>query len=494
MLLDNKYPRQDEVYRISELCCIPEYFRGVIMNRNPKVFDAAIVGSGQGGNPLAVSLANAGWKVALIERKAIGGTCVNEGCTPTKTMIASARLAYLMKKAEQYGVNVSPSEVNLSRVVHRKNEIVESFRKGSKDRLLSTQGVTLIEGDSTFVGEKLLRIRSKNEKNELVTSKTIVIDTGTSPAKPSIPGLESVRSLDSSSIMELKEIPEHLLVIGGGYVGLEFGQMFHRFGSKVTIIQRNKQLLPREDEDIAKEIEKILRDEGIDILLNSEPVRAESHGETGISIEVKTSQEQRNLHGSHLLVAVGRVPNTKDLNLDSAGIKVTSRGFIQVNEHLETSSPGVYAIGDVKGGPAFTHISYDDFRILKRKLLNGEDASISGRFVPYVVFIDPQLGRVGMSEIEAKDKKLHYKVARIPMTSVARAIETGETRGMIKALVDSNTHKILGAAILGFEGGEIMTVLQMAMLAGMSYKDIRNAIIAHPTLSESLNSLFIGLD
>jgi dihydrolipoamide dehydrogenase len=464
------------------------------MDTSPKVFDAVIVGSGQGGNPLAVSLANAGWKIALIERKAIGGTCVNEGCTPTKTMIASARLAYLIKKAEQYGVNVGPSKLDLSRVVDRKNEIVESFRKGSKDRLLSTQGVTLIEGDASFVGKKQLRIRSKHGKEELVTAKTIVIDTGTRPAKPSIPGLETVHSLDSSSIMDLKVIPEHLLVIGGGYIGLEFGQMFHRYGSKVTIIQRNKQLLPREDEDIAEEIEKILRDEGIDILLNSEPVRAEPYNETGIFLQIKSPQGQKNLYGSHLLVAVGRVPNTDELNLDSAGIKVNKRGFIQVNEHLETSLPDVYAIGDVKGGPAFTHISYDDFRILKRSLLNGEDATISGRLVPYVVFIDPQLGRVGMSEKEAKERHLDYKVAKMPMSSVSRAIETGETQGMMKALVDSSTDKILGVAILGIEGGEIMAVLQMAMLAGMSYKDIRDATIAHPTLSESLNSLFMNLD
>jgi dihydrolipoamide dehydrogenase len=464
------------------------------MNTNPKVFDAVIVGSGQGGNPLAVSLADAGWKVALIERKAVGGTCINEGCTPTKTMIASARLAYLIKKTEQYGVNVGPSEVDLSRVVDRKNEIVESFRKGSKNRLLSTQGVTLIEGDASFVGEKQLRILTKQGKEEVVTAKTIVIDTGTRPAKLSIPGLETVHSLDSSSIMELREIPRHLLVIGGGYVGLEFGQMFHRFGSKVTIIQRNKQLLPREDEDIAEEIEKILRDEGIDILLNSEPMSAELHNESGISLQIKSPQGQKNLHGSHLLVAVGRVPNTDELNLDSAGIKVNNRGFIQVNEHLETSLPGVYAIGDVKGGPAFTHISYDDFRILKRSLLDGEDATISGRLVPYVVFIDPQLGRVGISEKEAKERNLDYKVATIPMSSVARAIETGETRGMMKAIVDSSTDKILGVAILGIEGGEIMAVLQMAMLSGMSYKDIRDATIAHPTLSESLNSLFMNLD
>jgi dihydrolipoamide dehydrogenase len=464
------------------------------MDTSPKVFDAVIVGSGQGGNPLAVSLANAGWKIALIERKAIGGTCINEGCTPTKTMIASARLAYLIKKAEQYGVNVGPSKLDLSRVVDRKNEIVESFRKGSKDRLLSTQGVTLIEGDASFVGKKQLRIRSKHGKEELVTAKTIVIDTGTRPAKPSIPGLETVHSLDSSSIMDLKVIPEHLLVIGGGYIGLEFGQMFHRYGSKVTIIQRNKQLLPREDEDIAEEIEKILRDEGIDILLNSEPVRAEPYNETGIFLQIKSPQGQKNLYGSHLLVAVGRVPNTDELNLDSAGIKVNKRGFIQVNEHLETSLPDVYAIGDVKGGPAFTHISYDDFRILKRSLLNGEDATISGRLVPYVVFIDPQLGRVGMSEKEAKERHLDYKVAKMPMSSVSRAIETGETQGMMKALVDSSTDKILGVAILGIEGGEIMAVLQMAMLAGMSYKDIRDATIAHPTLSESLNSLFMNLD
>ncbi len=464
------------------------------MSIEPRIFDAVIVGSGQGGNPLAVSLANAGWKIAIIERKAVGGTCVNEGCTPTKAMIASARVAYLTRKAGQYGVNVGPSEVDLSSVVQRKNEIVESFKKGSKERLVSTPGITLIEGDASFSDRKLLRIETPDGMHELVTAQTIVIDTGTSPAKPSIPGLENVRSFDSSSIMEMTEIPEHLLVIGGGYIGLEFGQMFRRFGSRVTIIQRNNQLLPREDEDIAEEIEKIFRDEGIDILLDSEPVGIEPHKDTGISLEVRTPQEYRSISGSHLLVAAGRVPNTRDLNLDLAGVSVDSRGFVQVNERLETTSPGVYAIGDVKGGPAFTHISYDDFRVLKRNLLDGEDATISGRLVPYVVFIDPQLGRVGITEKEARDRNLEYRVAKIPMSWVARAIETGETRGVMKALVDFDTDKILGAAILGLEGGEVMTSLQLAILAGTSYKDIRDGVFAHPTLSESLNSLFMSLD
>jgi pyruvate/2-oxoglutarate dehydrogenase complex dihydrolipoamide dehydrogenase (E3) component len=464
------------------------------MSDNPRTFDAVIVGSGQGGNPLAVSLANAGWKVALVERKAVGGTCVNEGCTPTKAMISSARVAYLTRKAEQYGVKAGPSEVDLSSVVRRKDEIVESFKKGSKERLLSTEGITLIEGDASFADKKLMRIKTPNGEHELVTAQTIVLDTGTSPATPSIPGLENVHSLDSSSIMEMKEIPEHLLVIGGGYIGLEFGQMFRRFGSRVTIMQRNDQLLPREDKDIAEEIEKIFRDEGIDILLDSQPLRIEPHKDIGISLEVKTPQEHRTISGNHLLVAVGRVPNTRDLNLNLAGVSVDSRGFVQVNERLETTSPGVYAIGDVKGGPAFTHISYDDFRILKRNLVDGGDVTVSGRLVPYVVFIDPQLGRVGITEREARDQNLEYKVAKIPMKWVARAIETGETRGVMKVLVDSDTDKILGAAILGLEGGEVMTALQLAILAGMSYKDIRDGIFAHPTLSESLNSLFMVLD
>jgi pyruvate/2-oxoglutarate dehydrogenase complex dihydrolipoamide dehydrogenase (E3) component len=311
---------------------------------------------------------------------------------------------------------------------------------------------------------------------------------------PPLPGLDGVPVLDSTSIMELDEVPEHLLVVGGGYIGLEFGQIFRRFGSQVTLVQRRGQLLPREDADVAEEIAEILRQEGMEVLLETEPVRVQSSGKGRIALTVRTPQGERTLTGSHLLLAVGRVPNTDLLDLQSAGIQVDKRGFIPVNGRLETVVPGVYALGDIKGGPAFTHISYDDYRVLRTNLLEGGDASTAGRLVPYAVFIDPQLGRVGLTEKEAQAQDLNYRVAKIPMAWVARALETDEARGLMKAIVDVETGQILGAAILGVEGGEVMTVLQMAMMGGVPYTAIRDGTFAHPTLAEALNNLFMAME
>jgi pyruvate/2-oxoglutarate dehydrogenase complex dihydrolipoamide dehydrogenase (E3) component len=311
---------------------------------------------------------------------------------------------------------------------------------------------------------------------------------------PSVSGLDDVSVLDSTSIMELDEVPKHLLVVGGGYIGLEFGQMFRRFGSQVTIMQRRGQLLPREDADAAEEIAEILRQDGIEVLLETEPVRVSSADDGRITLTVRTPDGERTLAGSHLLVAAGRVPNTDCLNLSSTGIETDERGFIPVNDRLETVVPGVYAVGDIKGGPAFTHISYDDYRVLRANLLDGGDASIAGRPVPYGVFIDPQLGRVGLTEKEAQGQGLKYRVAKIPMSWVARALEADETRGLMKAIVDAETDQILGAAILGIEGTEVVTVLQMAMMGGVPYTALRDGVFAHPALSESLNNLFMAMD
>jgi pyruvate/2-oxoglutarate dehydrogenase complex dihydrolipoamide dehydrogenase (E3) component len=311
---------------------------------------------------------------------------------------------------------------------------------------------------------------------------------------PSLPGLDGVPVLDSTSIMELDAVPEHLLVIGGGYIGLEFGQMFRRFGSQVTLVHRGAQLLTREDADVAQEIAEILRQDGVEVLLETRPIRVQGSGSGRIALTVTTPDGERVLTGSHLLVAAGRVPNTDQLSLEAAGIQVDEGGFIPVNEQLETAVRGVYALGDVKGGPAFTHISYDDYRILRAKLLQGGDASTAGRLVPYTVFTDPQLGRVGLTEKEAQAQGLNYRVAKIPMNWVARALETDESRGLIKAVVDAESDQILGAAVLGIEGGEVMTVLQMAMMGGVPYTAIRDGVFAHPTLSESLNNLFMAMD
>jgi pyruvate/2-oxoglutarate dehydrogenase complex dihydrolipoamide dehydrogenase (E3) component len=456
-------------------------------------YDAIIIGAGQAGGPLSTALANAGWRTALIEREHVGGTCINEGCTPTKTMVASARVAHLARRAADYGVQTGPVTVDMTKVRERKRDIVDRFRGGSQRRIERTEGLDLIMGQARFVEARTIEVELNDGGLRMLSADTIVINTGTRVRVPSLPGLENVPALSSTSIMELDEVPEHLLVIGGGYVGLEFGQMFHRFGSKVTIVQRQGQLLPHEDADVAEEILNILRQDGIEVLLSTEATCVEGMWQGQIGLQVHTAGEERLLTGSHLLLAAGRVANSDSLNLPAAGIEVDARGFIPVDDRLETSVPGVYALGDVTGGPAFTHISYDDFRILRANLLEGGAASPAGRPEPYTVFIDPQLGRVGLTEKEALAQGLNHQVAKIPMTWVARALETDETRGLMKAIVDAETKQILGAAILGIEGGEVMTVLQMAMMGGVPYTTIRDGVFAHPTLAESLNNLFMAM-
>jgi pyruvate/2-oxoglutarate dehydrogenase complex dihydrolipoamide dehydrogenase (E3) component len=457
-------------------------------------YDAIVIGAGQAGGPLSTALARAGWKTAIIERVHVGGTCINEGCTPTKTMVASARVAYLARRAADYGVHTGPVTVDMTVVRQRKRDIVESFRNGSQQRIESTEGVDLLMGEARFTGPKLVEVRLTNGETRQLTAGAIFLNTGDRPSKPPLNGLDRVSTLDSTSIMELDRVPEHLLVIGGGYVGLEFGQMFRRFGSQVTIVQRGKYLLNREDPDVAGEVAKIMREDGIEVLLETTPVQVEQLVGGAIQLTVRTPAGERTLHGSHLLLAAGRIPNSDWLNLAATGVQVDKRGYIQVNERLETNVPGIYTLGDVKGGPAFTHISYDDFRIIRTNLLEGGSATIRDRLVPYTVFIDPQLGRVGLTETEARAQDRHIKVATMPMNYVARALETDEPRGFMKAVVDASDGQILGCAVLGIEGGEIMATLQMAMMGKVPYTVLRDAVFAHPTLAESLNNLFGTLD
>jgi pyruvate/2-oxoglutarate dehydrogenase complex dihydrolipoamide dehydrogenase (E3) component len=459
-----------------------------------KCYDAIVVGAGQAGSPLAAALARAGKKTALVERKHVGGTCVNEGCTPTKTMIASARVAHLARRAADYGVEVGPVTVDMKTVRQRKRDMVESFRSGSRRRVKETDGLDLLMGAARFTGPKSLAVQLNDGGAEQLTADWIFINTGARPRVPDLSGLADLPYLDSTSIMELAAVPDHLLVVGGGYIGLEFGQMFRRFGGQVTIVQRRDQLLAREDRDVADEIAEILREEGIRVLLESYPRRVAQDGDGRIALVVQTPDGAQTLTGSHLLVAAGRVPNTGGLNLAAAGVETDDRGYVRVDERLETNVPGVYALGDVKGGPAFTHISYDDFRIVRANLLEGGDATVADRPVPYVVFIDPQLGRVGLGEEQARQRGRNVRVARLPMAHVARALEVDETRGLIKAVVDADTDQILGAAVLGIEGGEVMSVLQMAMMGRVPYTAIRDGVFAHPTLAESLNNLFMTLD
>jgi pyruvate/2-oxoglutarate dehydrogenase complex dihydrolipoamide dehydrogenase (E3) component len=456
-------------------------------------FDAIVLGTGQAGKPLALDLSGAGRRTVVVEQDRVGGTCINVGCTPTKTMQASARVAYLARRAADYGVRCGPVGVDMIQVGRRKEAIVGDFRAAAQRRLEDADNVELIFGEGRFTAPKVIEVRQKAGGIQTLTADTIFVNTGARPARPRIAGITSVSILDSASIMELQEPPEHLLILGGGYIGLEFGQMFHRFGSAVTIVQRDKQLLGREDPDVAAEVSKLLQEEGIEIFLDTEAVGVDA-GAFGVSLELRGPRGMQTISGSHILIATGRVPNTEQLNLAAAGVDIDARGFIPVNERLETNIEGIYALGDVNGGPAFTHISYDDYRIIRNNLLRGGKSTTKHRLVPYTVFIDPQLGRIGLTEQEARAQGRSIRIAKIPMSWVARAVETGEPRGFIKAIVDAETRQILGAAALAVEGGEIMSMLQIAMMGKLPYTALEDGIFAHPALAEGLNTLFMSME
>jgi len=460
---------------------------------NAQQYDAIVIGSGQGGNPLAEALAAAGKRTSIIERRHVGGTCINEGCTPTKTMIASGRVAYLARRGADYGVQTGAVRIDMEKVRQRKRDIVDKFRTSGQTGLEKTANLDLIFGEARFTGPKAVGVRLHDGSERSLTASQIFINAGTRASRPKLDGLDRVPFLDNVSIMELDSPPEHLLILGGGYIGLEFGQLFRRFGSRVTIVQRAEQLLTREDKDVADEIAKILGEDGVEVTFNASASRV-AYADGKFGLHVAAGGNAQTLTGSHLLVATGRVPNSDTLNLPAAGVRTDTKGCIEVNDRLETNVEGIYALGDIKGGPAFTHISYDDFRILKSNLLDGKSASTKGRQVPYCVFIDPQLGRVGLSETEARAQGRKIRVAKLPMTSVARALEVGETRGFMKAIVDSDSTQILGAAMLGIEGGEVMAVLETAMMGKLPYTALRDATYAHPTLAESLNNLFMAMD
>jgi len=458
-------------------------------------YDAIIVGAGQAGVPLAKSLAAAGWHTALVERKHVGGTCVNEGCTPTKTMVASARVAYLARRAKDYGIDTGDVSVDMAAVRQRKRDIVQSWQEGSRQSLESTENLDLLMGEAAFTGLRTLEVRPTETPGSeagtfTIKADRVFINTGCRPATPSLPGLDQVPYLDSTTIMELGEAPRHLLILGGGYVAVEFAQMFRRFGSQVTLVQRRPTLLPREDSDVAEALAAILREDGVELVLEAEALSVARNASGDLELQVQTPSGARALNGSHLLTATGRVPNTEALDLAATGLEADARGYVPVNERLETRVDGIYALGDVNGGPAFTHISYDDYRVIRANLLEGGHATTTGRVVPYVVYCDPELGRVGMSEREARDHGHDVRVYTMPMTSIGRALEMDEARGMVKAVVDSHTDLILGCAVLGVQGGEIMSAMQMAMMGGLTASQLREVVFAHPTLAEGLNNLF----
>jgi len=458
--------------------------------RKPVRYAAIVIGSGQAGGPLAKDLAAAGWKTALVERDHLGGTCVNVGCTPTKTMVASARVAYLARRAADYGVRTGRVTVDLAQVRRRKRDIVKKFGGVTPDQGRKRSHLHVLYGDARFTGPKTIAVTMSTGGVRHLTADKIFINTGARPSLPALPGLGDVDVLDSTSIMELDAVPEHLLVLGGGYIGVEFGQMFRRFGSRVTIVQRGKALLAREDPDVAEAVATILREDGIEVLLGAAVERVARARKAGVELDVRRKGRSRRLAGSHLLVATGRRPNTDGLNLEAAGVATDEHGFVVVDERLKTTARGVYALGDVNGGPAFTHVSYDDYRIIRTNLLERGRATTKGRLVPYVVFMDPELGRVGLSETEARACGIKVRVAKLPMHSVARALERDEPRGFIKVVVDAATDRILGCAVLGIEGGEIMSMLEIAIMGRVPAKVLREAIFAHPTIAESLNNVF----
>lgn len=453
-------------------------------------FDAVIIGSGQAGNPLAVKLAVSGKKVALVEKEHIGGSCVNVGCSPSKTMEASGRVAHLVNRAGDYGVTVHGSVImDMKTVRRRKRDIVTSFSSGDKAKL-ERKGVEIVWGQASFKSPVEIEVALNEGGTRKLSADLFFIDTGTRPVVPDIKGLPECKVLNNATIMELDEVPDHLMIIGGGYVGLEFARMFQRFGSRVTIIHRNVHVLSQEDEDLAEAIQDIFIRDGIRIILQADTHSATQDPDGAIHLKLTCLEGEETITGSHLLLAAGRTPNTDMLNLSAAGVQVDESGYIKTDSRLKTAAKNIYALGDVKGGPAFTHISYDDYRIIKSNLLEHGNASIEGRTLPYVVFIDPQLGRVGLSEMEARKQRIPYNLVKMPMAHVARALEVDETDGFMKALVDKESGRILGFACLGMEGGELMAVVQTAMAGGLTWWDLKNMIFAHPTLAESLNNLF----
>ena len=446
-------------------------------------YDAIIIGSGQAGNPLSYRLAEVGWQVALIEKGNVGGTCINTGCTPTKTMVHRAQIAHYARNASRWGVRAENVTADLPTIVAQKNNVVASFRGGIQKKIGLHPNIRLYQGQARFTSAHQVQVGET-----LLESDKIFINTGGRPNIPNIPGLKPAGVFTNESLMELTELPEHLIILGGGYIGLEFGQMFRRFGSRVTIVHNQAQIVPREDPEIAAELQKILEEEGIEFLMNVNTTQVE-HAKGEVKVSLSGAQEPRTISGTHLLVATGRRPNTNDLALDKAGVETDRFGFIRVNSRLETSVPGIWALGDVKGGPAFTHISFNDFQIVDANLTQGKNLTIENRIVPYCVFTDPQLGGVGMTEKEARAAERKLKIGKIPMSYVTRAIERDETAGLMKVIVNAENDQVLGAAILGCEGGELVHVLYTLMLGKLPYTVLKGAVFIHPTLTEGFFAL-----
>jgi len=448
-------------------------------------YDAILIGTGQATGTLVSGLIELGQKVAVIERDRVGGTCVNWGCTPTKTIVASARAAHMVRRAGDFGIDVPEFSVNFGRVMERQNAI----RTGNSDGLRNyLEDVTdFYEGNATFVSEVEVQVGEHT-----LRGKRIYIHTGARARTPDIPGIDDVPYLDNRGILALEELPDHLIVVGGSYIGLEFSQAFRRFGSKVTVLERAPRVMPREDEDVAEEARSILIDEGIEILCDTQVTAARPGSDGGVTVTFQHNGKEQSVSGSHLLVATGRVPNTEDLNLPAAGVQTDDRGFVRVNDQLQTNVPHIYAIGDVNGRGAFTHTSVHDGQVVLKNL-KGEPWKVSDRIMIYSMFIDPPLARVGMNEAQARQSGRNVLTARMPMSRIARAREKDETRGLVKVLVDADTREILGAAILGVGGDEIINGIAAWMYTGLPYTHFQRAVMVHPTVAELMPWVFENL-
>ncbi len=448
--------------------------------------DVLIIGAGQAAVPLATKLVGAGKSVALVERSELGGTCINTGCTPTKTMIASARAAHVARTAGRLGVRVPEVTVDLAAVVRRKDETVQTWRQGIERRLTAAgEHLTLLHGHARFVEERTVEVGGEHHQAEIV-----VINTGARPMVPPIFGLESVPWLDNHRIMELRNVPEHLVILGGGYVGCEFAQMFRRFGSHVTIVNRSSNLMSREDIEVSTSLEEVFRNEGIVLRLDSRVEGVDGGGDE-VTLRIQGADDVR---GSHLLVATGRRPNTDDLGCENAGVDLDDRGFVVIDETYQSSAPGIYAVGDVSGEPQFTHVSWDDHRILFDVLMGRPSRKRTERAYPHVAFTDPQVAGVGLTEREAREQGLRFEVASLPYNAIARSLEVDESAGLLKVLMEPDTERMLGAAIVGAEAGELLHVFVALMEAKASLRAVVNAQFVHPTFSEGLQSVVMSLE
>lgn len=445
-------------------------------------FDAIIIGTGQAGPSLAASLARNGLKTAIMEKDHLGGTCVNVGCTPTKAYVASARRAFISGNSEEMGVSLEGNlKIDLKMIKERKDKLIQDSRSGLERMFSENENINLIRGKASFIDDHTVEVNGRH-----YSAERIYINVGGRPRIPE--GFEEVGFLTNKSILELETIPEHLVIVGGGYIGLEFSQMFRRFGSKVTILDRGDQLLKREDEDIAEDILEILKDSGIEVLLNSECIRAtKRNGRTIVQYSCK--EGSKSLSATHLLLAAGRVPNTDDLNLQAAGVALDQKGYIQVNDELQTSVRNIYALGDCNGEGAFTHTAYNDFQIVNSHLFEDKKRYLSDRFMCYAAFIDPPIARVGLNEKDIKKLGIKAKVAIRPMKTIARAKEMGETKGKLKVFIEAETQKILGATFLGTGADEYIHTVIDQMYAGASYKIIRDSMHIHPTISELIPTM-----